>query len=137
MAAPLTTADRRTVFKILRAFWSGGNATITNGFGVVMTVSDLDTLTDLIDAKLDSYIADDAACTDIQTLVTQWDLFSGMHLEGPVQVGSISANISLSEIRNQIKQELHTYVPIMTMGEGLAKRKDAERGGGAGFGIGR
>lgn len=128
--AALSLPERASVFEILRAFWEGSTATVTNGYGLMLTISDLETVTNGINSRLDDIESDDTATEKIRDLVEDWDEIASTQVQlNNSTVGSISGiTISSDAIKENIRQRLGTYLQVFHMFDAI-KRRNAESGG--------
>lgn len=141
MATPLTGAERASCHECMRSFWAiDTTATVTNGFGIVMTLSDLDKLQADIDARLNTISADDTACTKVRALVAQWDAIATASIKivnGNIG-GSISGvSLSSDDIKAEIREVLGTYLHVYHQKVAIGRRNAEPAGGGRSFGISR
>jgi hypothetical protein len=132
--AALTQFQRASLFEALRAFWSGEDAAVTNGFGIVLTVSQLDTLKNLINSKIDAIVADtDTTANDkLVELADEWDEVASCAVElNNASVGSISGiTISSDRIKDNIRQRLATYLEVFHMRDAIKIRNAENLGAG-------
>jgi hypothetical protein len=140
MAVTLDDATKASIFEILSGFWAGATATISNGFGVTMSISDLDLLTANINARLAAL--DDTAKTKLIALVAEWDSISNVDFAFEGDIGSVKGVKYSTDIhRARIQKQVHVYVPVLNMYEAVKVRNgqtnQASSGSGNTFGIGR
>lgn len=98
-------------------------ATIHNGFGVTLTLTEMDRLRDQLDAYLTGVTS--AVETKIAALVVAWDavrLCTGK-MEGG-SIGDISGmSDSFEDKRANIRGLMQVYVPVMHMVEAIRRRQ--------------
>lgn len=124
----LTDAQKLSVYECLGVtFGAGGgtqadSATIHNGFGVTLTLSQMDTLRDQLDAHLAGVTT--AVETKIAALVVAWDairLCTGKMESGAI--GDLSGmSDSFEDKRAHFRSLMQVYVPVMHMVEAMRRR---------------
>ncbi len=136
----LTPAQRSSCFEMLSAFWNGATATVTNGFGITLSLSDLNVLTTDINTRLDTVDADVTASAKVIDLVTKWDCVSTVEVELDGSVGDVSGvKYSSSAARERLLKQLHVYVPVLHMLDAIKLRNNQveKASNSAFFSIGR
>ncbi len=124
----MTPAQKLSCFECLGVTYGPGgganedNAVINNGFGITMSLTDMDKLRDAVSLYLDNLSAD--VETKVAALVVQWDavaLLTGDISGGNVgNLGSVSYNPEAQ--RAQIRKMMETYVPVMHIENALQRR---------------
>lgn len=125
----LTDAQKLSVYECLGVTHGAGggtnenSATIHNGFGVTLTLSEMDRLRDQLDAHLAGITS--AVETKIAALVVAWDavrLCTGKMEAGTI--GDISGmSDSFEDKRANIRGLMQVYVPVMHMVESIRRRQ--------------
>lgn len=139
MSDELTSAERASCFECVSGFWAGATATVTNGYGVMLSISDLATLTNDINSRLDAIALDATARAKIKALVVRWDVIAGQFFEFSGNIGDVSGVTTSSEkMKDAIRAQMETYLHVFHMIDGI-KRRNGERNHPASvsFSIGR
>lgn len=136
----LSDDQKLSVFECLGVtFGPGGgtninNATIHNGFGVMLNLTEMNTLRDQVSAYLATVSA--AVEAKISGLVTAWD--SVRLCTGSMEGGTIGeiqgVTLSFDEKRANIRQLMQVYVPAMDMANAIKRRTGQKT---ISFGVGR
>jgi len=126
-------ATIRSCFEIARVIYAD-SLKIHNGYGVVLELSDLDTLKDALRTYLTSTLDSDST-TKVEALVVAWD---AVRLNvGRIEGGAIGELSSLTytadEKRQQIKELFQTYVPVMHIVDSIKRRENAAPNTSTGF----
>jgi hypothetical protein len=123
---PLSDAEKLSCFEILEGFWAD-TATIHNGFGVQLTLTQLDTLKNDISTRLAAL--DAASVIKVQAIVSEWDnvKFAAMDLQAGTTGGVTGVNLDFAKVQARLRFLLQTYVPVMHMVEAL-KRQNGPTG---------
>ena len=125
----LTDAQKLSVYECLGVTHGAGggtnedNATIHNGFGVTLTLTEMDTLRDALAAHLAGITA--AVETKIAAIVVKWDevAYCAGKIEGGT-VGDISGvTVSFDEIRAVLRDRMMNVLPVMHMVDSIKKRQ--------------
>lgn len=126
----LTDAQTISVYECLGVTYGprGGteedNAVIHNTFGVSLSLNEMDTLRDKLDAFLAGLSA--AAQTRIEQYITSWDAIK--ECVGEVENGTIGdtsgLTMSMDKKRDRIRELMISIVPVV----GLAKSIEMRRG---------
>ena len=135
MRIALSATNRLYVFEILElTIGPGGGtkedtATIHNGYGISLTLSDMDKLRDAVDAYLAGI--DTETQTNIEALCTAWvdvRLCTGSIEGGNMgEIGGVSINFE--EKRMRIKTLMQTYVPVLSLLDSIRRRNDNQSPG--------
>jgi hypothetical protein len=128
----LTAAQKLTCYRILGLTYgpgAGANsaaATIHTGFGVDLTLDQMDALRTQVNTYIDNLSADVEA--KVAELVTLWDSLPQFDLEMTNgAVGGISGiTFSTKQWKGQIREYLQEYVPVMHEVEAI-KRFDGPK----------
>ncbi len=135
----LSLAERASIFEMLSAFWGAESASITNGYGIVLTLSDLNILTADINRRMDVIDLDATAVTKVQALVVKWDCIASEDVE--IQAGNVGdisgVTYSTKSARARIRDVMHTYIPVMHMAQAVQRRKGPEEEAGCAFSMSR
>ena len=136
----LSLAERASCFEIVSGYWAGATATITNGYGITMELSDLDILTANINTRLNDIDSDATALAKVQALVAKWDAVATDDID--MQAGSIGdvngVSYSSAKARDRIRDVMHTYLPVIHMVQAIQRRHGLrESSGSAAFAISR
>lgn len=127
----MTPAEKLSCFEILEAFWLTSTETtgeITNGFGIELTLTNLDVLKtniknriDALDASVD--LMDVAAVVKIQAIVSEWDSLG----ISDVQVQNGNVNYDSEDHRNKIRKRLQKYITVMHITDGVRQKEGPQR----------
>lgn len=130
----LSDAEKLSCFEILEAYWDT-TATITNGFGVELTLTQLDTLKNDISARLTAL--DTASLVKVSALVVEWDAcrLDTLRLEQGTTGGVNGVFMDSEKQQARIRKLLHTYVPVMHMVEAMKVREGPTGSGGISVGV--
>lgn len=118
---PLSAAEKLSCYEMLEAFWSD-TATLHNGMGgVTLTLTQLDTLKDDIETRLDNLDAD--AVVKVQAIVTRWDRikFSTVEMDAGETGGVSGIKLSLEKQQARLRKLLNTYVPVIHMVDAMIR----------------
>lgn len=133
----LELAERASCFEILSEFWAGATATITNGYGITLTLSDLNILTADINTRLDLVSADVTACAKVKEIVVDWDCISNVEIELDGGVGDVTGlKYSASAQRERLRKQLNVYVQVLHLVDAV-KQRNGPQGQSASFGMSR
>lgn len=129
----LSEAEKLSCFEILEAFWLTSTETtgeITNGFGIELTLTNLDTLKDNIKNRIDTLDAsvdpmDVAAVVKVQAIVAEWDSLGIGDVE--VQNSPQGASYSSEDHRNKIRKRLQKYITVMHITDGIKQKQGPNR----------
>lgn len=135
----LSGAEKASVFECLRGYWAGATASITNGYGITLSISDLATLTNDINTRLTAIDSDATALAKVQALVVKWDRIANSSVSIDGSVGDMTGvKYSAADARERLREQMHVYVPVMHMLEAIKARNAQSVGSsGASFGISR
>lgn len=132
----LTDPQKATCFEILgitRGPAAGTQediATLHNGFGVTLTLSQMDTLRDKVNTVLTDL--DSTALTKVTAIVADYEAIENH--TGELQSGSIGniqgLSYSFEAKRARLTERLTFYVPVIDMASAI-KRRDAKTFGGS------
>ncbi len=118
---PLTAAEKLGCFEILEAYWDT-TLTITNGFGVELTLNQLDVLKNDITTRLNALDAD--SVIRVSALVAEWESIRLATLN--VQSGSdgqvTGVNLDFEKQQARVRKLLHTYIPVMHIAESIRQQ---------------
>ena len=128
-----TVPQKLSVFECLGVTYGPGggssaaNATLHNGFGVLLTLSQMDQLRTEVNNLLDNMAIDQE--TAVKELVVEWDAVRLQTAE--VTGGSIgsatSVTYSAAGKRERIRQLMTVYVPIFTIAQSMKQREGESR----------
>lgn len=126
----LTSAEVLSCFEILDAFWAD-TASITNGYGTVLTLDDISTLKTNISTRLAAL--DVASLVKVSALVAEWDALGNapVIMEQAGTGSTTGLNYNVETHKANIRKKLHTYVPVLHMVDAIMRRegpKDARSG---------
>jgi hypothetical protein len=124
----LTDAQKLSVFECLGITYGAGGgsaantATIHNGFGESLTLTEMDTLRTAVTDHLDNLVS--AVETKVAALVVEWDNVR-------IKVGAIQGNVgslqgvtySFEDARKLIKEQMMVYVPVMHIQDSIRRRQ--------------
>lgn len=123
----LTTAVKISCFQLLGISYGPGGgansaaATIHNGFGVSLTLSQMDTLRTNVNLYLDNVSADQE--TEIESIITEYDSIKNTNIELDGSIGDIQGvRYSTEGHITRLRQQLQGVVPIFHLVESVAKR---------------
>lgn len=130
----LTDQEKLTCYHILGAFWAD-TASITNGYGTVLTLDDISTLKTDISTRLAAL--DVASLVEVSALVAEWRALGNapVEIEGGSSGNSTGLNFSWEKSRASIREALHTYVPVMHMIDAIKRRMGPPDARGSVIGI--
>lgn len=130
----LSNAEKLSCFEILEGFWAD-TATIHNGFGVQLTLTQLDTLKNDISTRLSNLDAD--AVLKVQGIVAEWDgiKFAAMDLQAGTTGGVTGVNLDFAKVQARMRFLLQTYVPVMHMIEAVKRQQGPTGQESAQFGV--
>lgn len=127
---------RASVFEILGAFWAGSSATITNGYGITLSLSDLNILTADINTRLNAIEADATAVAKVEELVDAWDCISKVDIKLSGGVGDVQGvEYSSEATRTRLRTLLLGYIPVFHMVDAIKHRNGPDKS--ASFSMGR
>ena len=131
----LTTAQKLSCYEILGVTAGPGGGTeedtltLHNGYGITLTLSEMDNLRDKVEAALTGLASGQE--TKVAAIVTEWDAmgFNVGTLDG--SVGNVQGvSFSWKEKREYLYQRLTYFVPIEDMARGIKKRNEKTNGNG-------
>ena len=119
---PLTDAEKLSCFEILEAFWAD-TATIHNGYGTVLTLSDIDRLKSDITTRLGNL--DAASLVKVSALVVEWDALgtAPVLVEAGSSGNTSGVSYNIDQHRANIRKRLHTYVPVIHIIDSIMRRE--------------
>lgn len=121
----LTAAEIASCFEIANVIWQvgiGTTATVHDGYGIQLTLTDIDTLqTDLL-GRLQNLAA--IAETNVRALTVSWATvrLSTAKIESGSAGDTGGLNFSFEEKRAQIKQLFNVYVPVLHMADAQRRK---------------
>lgn len=118
----LTPAEILSCFELLQAFWSD-TGSVTDGFGIQLSLTELDALKSDITTRLDALDAD--AVLKVRAIVLRYDVIasSTMSIEGG-STGNVSGvTIKMEELIARLRQRLLTYVPVMHIADAIKQKR--------------
>lgn len=123
----LTTAQKISCYQLLGISYGpgGGNnansATIHNGFGVSLSLTQMDTLRNNVNEFLDNLSTGQE--TEIASIITEYDTIKNIKVSISGSVGDIQGvDYSTDSHTAHLRSQLQGVVPIMHMVESIAKR---------------
>lgn len=123
----LTTAVKISCFQLLGISYGPGggananSATIHNGFGVTLSLTQMDTLRDNVNTFLDNVSSDQE--TEVESIITQYDAIKNVKVEIDGAVGDIQGvRYSTDAHIASLRVQLQNVIPVMHMIESIAKR---------------
>lgn len=128
----LTDAQKCSVYEILNIS-QVDTASLHNGFGVSLTLSDMDTLKDEVTTRITALTS--AQETKVVALISAWDAIylNVGKIEGGSVGGVAGTSYSFEEARMRIREALYIYIPIFHMIDAIKRRKNQSINGASSF----
>lgn len=105
---------------------NANNATIHNHYGVILTLSEMDTLRDELDTYIDNLASDQE--TAVAALVVEWDKVRLCTVS--IEAGGIGDASGIThdpaEKRKRIRELMQTYIPVLSLIESIRCREGNE-----------
>src|SRR5205807_752788 len=127
MPLSLTAAQLRSGFEIASVIYQDfTNAQIHDGFGVQITVIQLDTLQSALNTYLTT-LSDDSV-TKVAAIVVEWDAI--VDLPGSMTGGSVGSitglSYSMDDARARLRTRFQTYVPVLHIVDAEIRKQNAQ-----------
>jgi hypothetical protein len=114
--------EKAYCFEILEAFYAD-DGVVTDGFGIQLSLTELDTLKDEIETRLNALTG--AKLTIVQALVVDWQAVRGssIKIEGG-GTGNVSGmNMDFEKEQARIRKLLLSYVPVMHIADAIKQKR--------------
>ena len=125
----LTTAQKLSCYEVLGVSYgpgSGANVdkeTIHNSLGIMMSLTEMDTLRDELDLYIDNLSSD--VQTRVEQIVSEWDSLGYNLLK--IENGNVGdaggVSIDLNGKRDLLRERLQIYIPVVHIVEQLKRKQ--------------